>query len=51
MSVKHVKAEVDNKKLSMRGIDVYRVKNGKIAKVWLFPEDSNAEDAFWGSLK
>jgi ketosteroid isomerase-like protein len=34
--------------MSMDGIDVLRVADGKIAEMWLFSADQDAEDAFWG---
>lgn len=38
-----------NKKgqISMNGVDVMRVQNGKIREVFLFSADQKAEDAFW----
>lgn len=41
-------ASVADKAMSMAGVDLLRVENGKIAEVWLFSEDQPAEDAFWG---
>ncbi|WP_292399696.1 nuclear transport factor 2 family protein [Mesorhizobium sp.] len=35
-------------KLSQSGIDVLRIKDGKIVEVWLFSSDPEQEDAFWG---
>ncbi|GAQ50275.1 nuclear transport factor 2 family protein [Streptomyces acidiscabies] len=34
--------------MSMDGVDVLRIENGKITEMWLFSEDPAAEDAFWG---
>lgn len=34
--------------MSMDGVDVLRVEGDKIAEVWLFSADQQAEDAFWG---
>ncbi|NUP19377.1 MAG: nuclear transport factor 2 family protein [Streptomyces sp.] len=34
--------------MSMDGVDVLRLKDGRIAEVWLFSADQSAEDAFWG---
>jgi len=34
--------------MSMAGIDVMKVKDGKIMEVWLFSEDQDSEDHFWG---
>lgn len=33
--------------LNQCGVDVFRVKDGRIAQVWLISEDIDAEDAFW----
>lgn len=34
--------------MSMDGIDLLRIENGKVAEAWLFSADQIAEDAFWG---
>ncbi len=34
--------------MSLNGIDVFRLGPGGIEEVWLFTEDQEAEDAFWG---
>lgn len=34
--------------ISMSGVDVMRIENGKIQEVYLFSQDQAAEDAFWG---
>ncbi|MET9966023.1 nuclear transport factor 2 family protein [Streptomyces sp. NPDC006356] len=34
--------------MSMDGVDVLRMKDGKIVEVWLFSADQTTEDAFWG---
>ncbi|MEO9338679.1 nuclear transport factor 2 family protein [Mesorhizobium sp. SB112] len=39
----------DSKSMSMAGIDVLRIENGKIQEVWLFSDDPAAEDAFWNA--
>jgi ketosteroid isomerase-like protein len=41
-------ASAGGKAMSMAGVDLLRVRNGKIAEVWLFSADQPAEDAFWG---
>lgn len=41
-------ASVGDKSMSMAGVDLLRVENGRIAEVWLFSADQPAEDAFWG---
>lgn len=38
----------DGLELSMAGIDLFRIKEGKIKEVWLFSSDQELEDAFWG---
>lgn len=35
-------------KLSMAGVDLMRIENGKIKEVYLFSGDQATEDAFWG---
>jgi hypothetical protein len=45
----HFRAErPDGKTMSMSGVDLLRVANGRIREVWLFSKDQRAEDAFWG---
>lgn len=44
----HFRAEKPGASMSMSGVDVLRVADGKIREVWLFSEDQAAEDAFWG---
>lgn len=44
----HFQAKAGEKSMSMFGIDVLRIEAGKIHEVWLFSEDQQAEDAFWG---
>ena len=41
-------ASAGDKSMSMAGVDLLRVAEGRIAEVWLFSEDQAAEDAFWG---
>jgi ketosteroid isomerase-like protein len=33
--------------ISMNGVDVMKIENGKIKEVFLFSADQNAEDNFW----
>tara|TARA_Y200000002_G_C22377627_1_gene535838 strand:+ start:355 stop:591 length:237 start_codon:yes stop_codon:yes gene_type:complete len=33
--------------MALSGVDVFTVKNGQIAEVWLYSCDQAAEDAFW----
>lgn len=41
-------AKSDEKSVEMNGNDLYEVRDGKIVQVWLFSEDQDAEDSFWG---
>ena len=44
----HFAAEREGREpLSMNGIDLFRVAEGRIAEVWLFSADQTAEDTFW----
>ncbi len=45
----HFSAKRDGGETSMHGVDVLRVEGDKIAEVWLFSADQQAEDAFWGA--
>lgn len=36
------------KKLDMSGIDLFKIENDKITEVWLFSDNQQDEDAFWG---
>jgi uncharacterized protein len=38
----------DGLKLAQPGIDLLRIKDGKVVEVWLFSSDQQAEDQFWG---
>jgi ketosteroid isomerase-like protein len=40
-------ARRDGAVMSMDGVDVFRVEDDRIAEVWLFSADQDAEDAFW----
>lgn len=44
----HFRAEKAGASLSMAGVDLLRIADGRIREVWLFSEDQPAEDAFWG---
>lgn len=35
--------------MSMRGVDIVRVEGDRIAEVWLYSADQQAEDEFWGA--
>ena len=41
-------AERDGEKLHDPGIDLFRIKDGKIQEVWTFAEQQDKEDKFWG---
>ncbi len=43
----HFSATKAGKCISMDGVDLMRVQDGKIKEVWLFSGDQEAEDAFW----
>ena len=45
----HFSGTIDERKVDMTGIDLFDVKEGKITEVWLFSDDQEAEDAFWGN--
>lgn len=34
--------------IDMTGIDLFQVEHGKIVQVWLFSDDQDQEDLFWG---
>jgi ketosteroid isomerase-like protein len=36
------------KSMSMTGVDLYKVVDGKIVEAWLFSENQDEEDDFWG---
>jgi ketosteroid isomerase-like protein len=38
----------DGAEMSMDGVDLLRIQDGKVAEAWLFSADQAAEDAFWG---
>ncbi|RLP76826.1 nuclear transport factor 2 family protein [Mycetocola tolaasinivorans] len=33
--------------LTMGGIDIFRIADDRVAEIWLFSADQDAEDAFW----
>jgi ketosteroid isomerase-like protein len=35
--------------MAMDGVDLLRIEGDRIAEVWLFSADPQAEDAFWGA--
>lgn len=44
----HFSGKIGDKTVDMNGIDLFEVIDGKIVQVWLFSEDQDAEDDFWG---
>jgi ketosteroid isomerase-like protein len=44
----HFAGRREGASMSMDGVDVLRLKDGKIVEMWLFSGDQAAEDAFWG---
>jgi uncharacterized protein len=40
-------ATVGERTVTMAGVDLIRVDEGRIAEVWLFNADQDAEDALW----
>jgi ketosteroid isomerase-like protein len=44
----HFSGKREGATMSMDGVDVLRVEGSKIAEMWLFSADQEAEDAFWG---
>ena len=41
-------AKSGDKTIEMNGNDLFEVTDGKIVQVWLFSEDQDVEDEFWG---
>lgn len=46
-AILHFSATKPGKSISMDGVDLMKIQNGKIKEVWLFSGDQEAEDAFW----
>ncbi len=46
-AVLHFSAKRQGASMSMPGIDVMRIESGRIAEMWLFSSDQEAEDRFW----
>ena len=44
----HFAGRIGDSSMSMDGVDVVRLADGKIVEMWLFSGDQAAEDAFWG---
>jgi uncharacterized protein len=45
----HFTATRDGAAMAQDGVDLLRIEGGRIAEVWLFSADPEAEDAFWGT--
>lgn len=41
-------AQREGASMSMAGVDLLKIQDGKIKEVWLFSEDQEAENKFWG---
>ncbi len=41
-------AQRDGAAMSMGGVDIVRIVGDRVAEVWLFSSDQQAEDDFWG---
>ena len=39
---------IDDRNIDMTGVDLFEVNEGKITAVWLFSDDQDVEDHFWG---
>ncbi len=39
---------IDARNIDMKGVDLFEVEEGKIKEVWLFSDDQEVEDTFWG---
>lgn len=39
---------IEDRNIDMTGIDLFEVNEGKITGVWLFSDDQEVEDKFWG---
>lgn len=44
----HFSAQREGTSMSMAGVDLLKIQDGKIKEVWLFSEDQEAENSFWG---
>ncbi|PWN58318.1 nuclear transport factor 2 family protein [Chryseobacterium viscerum] len=44
----HFTGKIGDKTVDMTGVDLFEVMNEKIVQVWLFSEDQDAENEFWG---
>lgn len=48
-AIVHFRAEKGSENMSMRGVDVMRIEDGKIKEMWLFSESQEDEDEFWSA--
>ncbi|WP_230146479.1 MULTISPECIES: nuclear transport factor 2 family protein [unclassified Pedobacter] len=39
---------IEDRTMDMTGVDLFEVKDGKIINVWLFSDDQELENKFWG---
>ena len=46
-AILHFSAQKPNASISMDGVDLMKIEDGKIKEVWLFSGDQAAEDNFW----
>lgn len=46
-AVVNTRYERDGKKLEMQFVNVSRIKGGKVAEFWTYPDDQYAIDEFW----
>ena len=40
--------KIEDRNIDMTGVDLFEVSDGKIKRVWLFSDDQEAENKFWG---
>ena len=44
----HFTGKIEDRTVDMNGVDLFEVVNEKIVQVWLFSENQDAENEFWG---
>ena len=47
----HFAAQRAGAGMALDGVDLLRVEGDRIAEVWLFSADQQAEDSFWGARR
>lgn len=47
----HFVAQKGDSAISMNGVDLLKVEDGKIVEAWLFSGDQDAEDSFWDGAR